>query len=96
MRCLRTQTGSAVRIRCSCTSCSEAHSSASRAVTRACQSRSVSPSTSRWPPLAQIAYAGGGPGRLIRWYCLRVRVVVGTNTAASPSSVSSPAAVSVR
>lgn len=60
-----------------------------------CQSRSETPSTSRWPPLAQIAYFGGGPGRLMRWYCLRVRVVVGTKTAASPRSVSSCAAVSV-
>ena len=31
----------------------------------------------------------------MRWYCLRVRVVVGTKTAASPSSASSRAAVSV-
>ncbi len=31
----------------------------------------------------------------MRRYCLRVRVVVGTNTAASPRSVSSRAAVSV-
>jgi hypothetical protein len=48
--------------------------------------------------LAQIANFGSGPGRLMRWYCLRVRVVVGTKTAASPSSpssVRSPAAVSV-
>lgn len=64
-------------------------------MTRVCQSTSVTPSTSRWPPFAQIAYVGAGPGRLMRWYCLRVRVVVGTKTAASPSSESSPAAVSV-
>ena len=42
-----------------------------------------------------MAYVGAGPGRLMRRYCLRVRVVVGTNTAASPRSVRSWAAVSV-
>lgn len=81
---------------CSRTSVREAHSLASRAVTFACQSASDTPSTSRCPPLAQIAYFGAGPGRLMRWYCLRVRVVVGTKSAIPPSSVRRAAAVSVR
>lgn len=47
--------------------------------------------------MAQIAYFAGRPGKRIRWYCLRVRVVVGTKTTpgSADSSVSSPAAVSV-
>lgn len=44
-----------------------------------------------------MAYVAGRPGNWMRWYCLRVRVVVGTKTTegSAVSSASSPAAVSV-
>ena len=40
----------------------------SRSRTRAAQTGSGTPSTSRWPPLAAIAYAAGSPS-WTRWYC---------------------------
>lgn len=47
------------------------------------------------PPLAQIAYRAAGPGRWMRPYCSRVRVVVGTKTVVVATSVRRAAAVSV-
>lgn len=94
-RCLRTQDRSVVAVKYARISPSGAHSSASRRTTASCQSRSLTPSTRMCPPLAQIAYFGAGPGSWMRWYCLRVRVVVGTKTASAPRCSRSRAASSV-
>jgi hypothetical protein len=37
------------------------------------------------PPFAVIANRAGGPGRVMRLYCARVRVVDGTSTPSSAS-----------
>ncbi len=96
MRRLRSHTGSVVRARWASISSNGAQWAASRSVTVRCQSGSETPWTSRWPPLAQTANSGGGPGSRMRPYWARVRVVAGTKVARPASSVSSAAAVSVR